>query len=468
MPLPVIAIVGRPNVGKSSLFNALAGRRISIVEPTAGVTRDRVSTIVELADRYVELVDTGGYGIEDVDNLTSHVEEQIALAVGRAQAVIFLVDIRDGIRPLDQSVAQLLRPTNLPIILVANKADASNLEPHAGEFYALGFGEPLCVSAEQGRNLETLRDKLAQLVAHTEAGAPATPVMKLAVVGKRNAGKSTFINALAGESRMIVSEVPGTTRDSVDVRFQKDGQEFLAIDTAGVRKKKRTVQNSIEFYSYQRALTSISRADVVLFFIDSTVPIGQVDKQLASSIMEAAVPVVLVVNKWDLAKDQASTEDYGEYLTKILPWLDFAPISFITASEARNVHSLLDLARELHKQATTKVSTARINRALKAVTDERAPSARRKAGLPRIYYGTQVATQPPTLMLFVNNPDAIDENYRRFLINRLRDLLPFAEVPIRLLVRHHREPRNDAEEPKKRPARKHPPRKRGGPPGPGR
>ena len=468
MALPVIAIVGRPNVGKSSLFNALARRRISIVEPTAGVTRDRVSTVGELGDRYVELVDTGGYGIEDIDDLTDHVEGQIRTAVARASLVVFVVDVRDGVRPLDVKMAQLLRRVDLPVVLVANKADAANLEPGAGEFYTLGFGEPFCVSAEQGRGLAELGERLLELLAGVEAERPVEPAMKLAVVGKRNAGKSTFINALAGEERMIVSEVPGTTRDSVDVVFEKDGLTFMAIDTAGVRKKRIAAKDSIDFYSQARALTSIRRADVVLFFIDSTVPVGQVDKRLARTITDEYVPCVLVVNKWDLAKEQAATEDYGEYLTKVLPGLRYAPICFVTAKEGRNVDSLVDLARELDKQARAQVTTGQLNRALRAITEERAPSARKKKGFPKIYYGVQVASRPPTLLLFVNNPEALDENYRRYLVGRLRELLGMSEVPIRLLVRHHRAKRGeDAEGAERSVGGRGRGWRRGGPPGPG-
>jgi GTP-binding protein len=270
--------------------------------------------------------------------------------------------------------------------------------------------------------------------------------MKLAVVGKRNVGKSTFINCLAGEERMIVSEVPGTTRDAVDVRFEKDGRCFMAIDTAGVRKKSKMARNNIEFYSYTRVLRSIRRADVVFLFLDAIAEISQTDKKLARTIADNYMPCVIVVNKWDLAKDRTDTEIYADYIDKLMPQLDYAPISFVTASDGKNVQSLLDLARQLHKQVNTTVSTAQLNKAVKAITSERAPSVRRKVGLPKIYYGTQVADNPPTLLLFVNNPDFIDENYRRFLINRLRDLLPFSEVPIRLLLRHHHETKPESHE----------------------
>ncbi len=445
MSLPVVAIVGRPNVGKSSLLNALAKRMISIVEPTAGVTRDRVSAIIELNDRYFELVDTGGYGIVDHDNLTQHVEGQIRLALEKADIVLFVVDVREGVAPLDMKVANLLRELDLDVLLVANKADSPEQDHHTGELFKLGFGEPITVSAQHGRNRQLLVEQILELLSGHDTGKPKDPVMHLAVVGKRNAGKSTFINSLAGEERVIVSEVPGTTRDAVDVRIEKDGRTFVVIDTAGVRKKKRIIGDSIEFYSYTRATKSIQRADVVMLFIDATEPVSQVDKKLARFIADQYKPCVLVINKWDLVREQVKPTDYQDYLDKTLTGLNYAPITFITAKDGRNVQRLIDLTTELFKQVNTRVSTGRINKAIEKITTERVPSARRKIGLPRIYYGTQVSTRPPTLLLFVNNPANIDDNYQRFLINRIRDILPFGEVPIRLLLRHHRSEKTTAE-----------------------
>src|SRR5262245_10052962 len=267
MPLPIVAIVGRPNVGKSSLFNCLAGRRISIVDPTAGVTRDRVSTLVQAHDRYFELVDTGGIGIEDRDNLTSDVEHQIQIAIDEAQFILFVVDIRTGIAPLDEEVSRRLRQTSKPVLLVANKCDSRELAPLAAEFFRLGRGKAVCVSAAHKLGRDELLDEIMARLPEPQAeDTPRDVAMKLAIVGRRNTGKSTFINCLAQAQRMIVSEVPGTTRDSVDVRFERDGKVFIAIDTAGVRRKK-SVASDIEFYSLARAQRSIRRADVVLLFL---------------------------------------------------------------------------------------------------------------------------------------------------------------------------------------------------------
>ena len=437
MALAVVSIIGRPNVGKSSLLNALAGSMISIVEPTAGVTRDRVSTIIEKNDRYFELIDTGGYGIVDSDQLSGHIERQIHQAIESANLVLFMVDIRDGLVPLDEAIGRLLRKGELDVIGVANKADTARMFGAAGEFSKLGFGEFLCISAKNNLNKAVLLDKIFEKIEHLESARPAQPVMKIAIVGKRNSGKSTLVNAMVGSERVIVSETPGTTRDAIDVRFEKDGKTIIAIDTAGIRKKSK-IADSIEFYSYVRATRSIRRADVVMFLIDSTVPVSQVDKKIARFIAEEYKSCIMVVNKWDLAKDSAVTSDYEEYLTKLLPGLRYAPIAFTTATEAKNVQSVLDLAAEIFKQTVLWIPTAKLNKTFETIKAERIGAAKRKAGWPKIYYVTQIAVNPITILMFVNNPDLFEENYRRFIIGRLRELLPIDEVPIRLLTRSHR------------------------------
>jgi len=437
LALPVVSIIGRPNVGKSSLLNALAGERISIVEPTAGVTRDRVSAIVEVQERYFELVDTGGYGIVDSDELGDHVEGQIRQAIEKSDLVLFIVDIRDGLVPLDKIIAQLLRKHDLNVILVANKADSAKQVADVGEFNRLGFGEAMCVSATNFVNQSILKERIVEKIDHLPHDVPGKTTMKIAIVGKRNAGKSTFINAIAGEDRVIVSEVPGTTRDAVDVRFERNGQTFVAIDTAGVRKQRK-MENDIEFYGYTRVTRSIKRADIVLFMIDATLEISQVDKKLAMLIGEEHKACIFVINKWDMAKDRADPEDYGDYLTEMLPALKFAPIALTTATEGKNIQSVLDLATEVFKQATTQVPTATLNKAIEKLSEERVGVSRNKKGFPKIYYGTQVSVGPVTILLFVNRPDLFDDNWQRFATGRLREYIGIEEVPIRLLFRARR------------------------------
>ena len=433
MALPVVAIIGRPNVGKSSLLNSLAGQMISIVDPTAGVTRDRVSAVISHQDSCFELVDTGGYGIVDSDALEEHVENQIYQAIYNADLVLFMVDVREGLVPLDTTIAGLLRKEDLKVVLVANKAESPKQADQAGEFQRLGFGQPLCISALHHVNRAVLLDRIVEEFAHLPKEKPKDTMMKLALMGKRNAGKSTLLNAIVGHERVITSEVPGTTRDAVDVRFEKDGRTFIAIDTAGLRKRK-SMKEDIEYYGYTRSLRSIKRADIILLLIDATTPVSQVDKQLAHMIAEDYKPCIIVINKWDLAKDTAATEDYADYLTQLLPGLRHAPIAFTTATEGKNVQSVLDLAAELHKLASRKISTGKLNKAVKLIAEERT-GGRRRGGIPKIYYATQVSVRPVSLLLFVNRIELFDTTYQRYLINRFSELLGLEEVPVRLLLR---------------------------------
>ncbi len=438
MALPVIAVVGRPNVGKSSLFNALARERTSIVEPTAGVTRDRVNIICEINETFFELVDTGGYGVVDRDDLGDHVEQQIRFAINQADLILFVVDGREGLNPLDRKTSDLLRTRTERVRLLANKVDEPHMESTLGEFIKLGFGQPRPISAHSFLGLRELREWIQEQLADVATEEPPNPAMKVALVGKRNAGKSTFINSLAGEERVIVSEIPGTTRDSIDVRFEKDGRLFTAIDTAGVRKKNK-LSDDIEYYAYTRAVSSIQRADVVLFMIDAAVPISQVDKSLAKLILSEMKPCVMVVNKWDLAKNQALTEDYGDYLAKIMPEIDYAPVSITTATKGQNIDSTIDLAWSVFKQSRMEISTPQLNQALQYALDGHQPSVKRKNKRPKFYYATQLSVQPPTILIFVNNPENVTQEHKHFLINRFREYLPFDETPIRLVFRARRE-----------------------------
>ena len=448
MAVPVVAIVGRPNVGKSSLFNCLAGRRIAIVEPSAGVTRDRVSALCRAGNRFFELVDTGGMGVQDVDNLTAQVERQIENAIDQAGVVLFVVDARAGLMPLDQEVARRLRYVTKPILCVANKCDTEAIDAQAAEFYKLGRGKLVCVSAQQKRGKKELLGLIGERLPADQAPDPALDVtMKLAIVGRRNTGKSTFINSLAQSERMIVSEVPGTTRDSVDVRCERDGKVFIAIDTAGVRHKG-SISSDIEFYSMARAERSVRRADVVLLFLDPRARVSKVDQQLAGYVLEQHRPAIFVVNKWDLMTPMP-TGKFGAYLRSVFPSLDYVPIAFITAQSGKNVQAVLNLAQNLHKQASARVGTGDLNRLIRQAVTQQAPPLRQNRR-PKIFYGTQVATNPPTIVLFTNGPELFDNTYQRYLLKVFRDHLPFCDVPIKLYLRRKRrqdEPPPDEAEP---------------------
>jgi GTP-binding protein len=454
MPLPVVAIVGRPNVGKSSLFNWLVGKRVSIVDPTAGVTRDRVSTIVEAGDRFFELMDTGGIGIVDSQDLSADVERQIQLAIDQADVILFVTDARSGPVALDEIVADRLRPLGKPVICVVNKCDTDALALQASDFHGLGYQPVLPVSAEQDRGKAKL---LGEIVKHLpppgEERPPAEVALKLAIVGRRNAGKSTFINALAQAERVIVSETPGTTRDSVDVRFERDGKTFVAIDTAGVRHRS-SLANSIEFYSLARAERSIRRADLALMFFDAQRSIGRIDKQLTEYILEHHKPAIFVFNKWDMLKEQVSSEEFVEYVKKMFPMLDYVPMAFVTAKDGKNVYRVLNLAQQLSKQAKQRVTTGELNRVLRHALEANPPSQKGKR-LPKIYFASQVATEPPTIVIFTNGPELFDDVYRRYLLKHFRDQLPFPEVPIKLDFRSRHGGKGDRD-PEDDPADKRP------------
>ncbi|AMV39744.1 ribosome biogenesis GTPase Der [Planctomyces sp. SH-PL62] len=462
MALPKVVIVGRPNVGKSSLFNWLAGRRIAIVDDIAGVTRDRVGTLVQLGEdddpRFFELVDTGGVGIVDRDDLSQDVERQIDTAMNEADLILFVVDIREELMPLDEEVGQRLRYLKTPVILVMNKADDPIFDDRGGEFYKLGRGKPIAVSTHQNRNKKQLLRLIEKLLPWEETQRPADAAMKIAVVGRPNTGKSTFINTLAQAERMIVSERPGTTRDSVDVHFELDGLPFMAIDTAGVKRKAK-IRDDLDFYSVHRAERSIRRADVVYLFLDPTQGISRLDKQLADYIAKEYKPCIFVINKWDLmladeeaqAEGRAGMTRFAHVVQHAFRNMSYMPMAFITAKTGKNVKSLLNLSQSLFKQANRRISTGTLNRVLREAVAAHPPSMRENRA-PRIYYATQVGEAPPTVVLFVNSPRLFDATYLRYLLNIFREKLPFRDVPIKLYMRARkqteageRRPRREAE-----------------------
>jgi GTP-binding protein len=457
MSVPQVVIVGRPNVGKSSVLNWLAGVRIAIVDDQPGVTRDRVTHLMCHNDRFFEVVDTGGMGIADMDNLTRHIEDQINLAIDSADVILFVADTREGMLPLDQDVARRLRSVQSPIILIANKADDERIDSQADEFYRLGAGKPLRISTLQNRNRAVLLNMIvsklpAAMEDEAEEGA-AEPEMKVAIVGRRNVGKSTFINTLVSAPRMIVSEVPGTTRDSVDVRFELDGKPFIAIDTPGIRKAKSR-QTNIDFYGTHRAERSIRRADVVFLFFDATQRISKVDKQLCDYIAQQYKPCVFVVNKWDQLVNTMPTGKWVRYLQDSFGTMTYAPIAFITGQTGKNMKALINHGQMLFKQARSRVSTGQLNRMLREAVRQNAPPVASNRE-PKIYYATQVGIQPPTIVLFVNEPSLISKPYQRYLLGKFRDELEFNEIPIKLYLRrrHPADVRDDIASEREPPSR---------------
>lgn len=492
MPIPRVAIVGRPNVGKSSLMNMIAGSKVSIVDPTPGVTRDRVTAVVDLQPPFrggivkpVEFVDTGGFGVyvaegqrfdeigEDLSKLTAGIEGQIEAAIGDADLVLFAIDAQAGLTPQDQEIARLLREGRLggsktkkggkgeksakaapkkrpPIRIVATKVDGPKWEAHASELAGLGFGEPLPVSSKNNYFRRDFMDAIYEMLPmpQKEDEKRATTDLQIAIVGKRNAGKSTLVNTLAGEPRMIVSEIAGTTRDAVDVRFEMDGKSIVAIDTAGLRRK-RSFQNMIEHFAFDRVQRAIDRADVLLLLIDATEKISQVDEQLAMMAVKAFKPVIVVVNKWDLVEGKPdrkgkpiTTATFTEYLRAELKGLWFAPISFVSGQEGRNVGQTIDLAFELRQQSAERVTTGKLNRLVRSIIEQRGPTDI-KGTFAKVYYVAQTGVEPPTITLVVNKPDLFTPNYMRFLMNRFREELPFSEVPIRIVIRERRQREGD-------------------------
>jgi len=453
--MPRVVIVGRPNVGKSSLFNLIAGRRISIVDPTAGVTRDRVNAVVQLPPKrpgqegpVVELYDTGGYGIEDSQNLTTSVERQIANAIGDADLILFVVDAQTGILPLDEKVARLLRTGGADmnkIMLVCNKVDGEKLEMEAADFMRLGFGEPVMVSTVTNHMkrsfLESVREAIdfEALAAAGKDDRSLDPGIQLAIVGKRNAGKSTLVNAFAGEERVIVSEIEGTTRDSVDVRFEVNEHVFTAIDTAGVKKHK-SIKGDIEYYSHHRSLRAIRRADVVLFMVDASLPISSVDKQLGNEVLKHDKPTVIVINKWDLVEDRARRlKEIEERLEISLTQVRGIPIVTLSALTGRHVDRLLPAVMQQYARWTRRLPTAQLNRFLAEAQELHPPPAVSGRRL-RIRYATQVKARPPTFALFVNKPEELPDSYLRYLANGLREAFDLTGVPLRLMTRKGRNP----------------------------
>jgi GTP-binding protein len=452
--LPVVAIVGRPNVGKSTLFNRLIGKRTAIISDVAGTTRDRVYGTSEWNGRTFTVVDTGGLELEPGTSIEERVQDQARVAIEEADLVLFVVDAHAGLAPLDYEVADRLRRAEAPVILVVNKGDNPAREADAVEFFALGFDPSITVSAQHGRNTGDLADlivdhlpppneaeaaasvqpkdlteeELAEL-AETEMGAP-----RIAIVGRPNTGKSTFVNKVFGSDRMIVSEVPGTTRDPIDTAVELDGQPMVLVDTAGIRRRGH-IDRGIERYSVLRSMKAIDSADVAVVMTDATEGYTAQDAHVVGHVLEAGKGVVLVLNKWDaIEKDEHTADQWLKRLRREAPYLAWADIVFASALTGQRVERILREALRVAEERYRRVSTGELNRLILDAVREHPPSHVRNR-LPKIYYASQVGVAPPTFVAFVNDPSLVHFSYRRYLENRIRDAYGFLGTPIRLILR---------------------------------
>lgn len=434
MRKPLVAIVGRQNVGKSTLLNRLAGRRVAIVEDMPGTTRDRVVADVTWNDAVFTLVDTGGLVFDTDTAVGKGVRAQIEAAIAEADVIIFLVDVRDGVTPTDLEAGDLVRRSGRPVVVAANKADNDRLEAATVEFHELGLGDPLAVSAHHARGTGELLDRIVELL---PPPAPAEPepepdVMKVAIVGRPNVGKSMLLNALLGRQRAIVDDVPGTTRDAIDTLLDFRGRSVLLIDTAGIRRRGK-LGTGLERYSVLRALRAIDRADVALLVLDATeVPVAQ-DMHIAGYVLQAARGIILVVNKWDLVADRNRAE-WDRYLRAQFRFMAYAPVVYTSALSGEGVNEVLPRAQEVYRERLKRVPTAEVNGVVeRAVAAHTLP---RKGGRQlKVLHVTQAEVNPPTFVFFVNDARLVHFSYRRYLENRLRQAFGFAGTPLRLVFR---------------------------------
>ncbi|MCD8359803.1 MAG: ribosome biogenesis GTPase Der [Acidaminococcaceae bacterium] len=436
MGKPIVAIVGRPNVGKSTLFNIFANSRISIVEDTPGVTRDRLYADTEWLDNEFMMVDTGGIEIMNNDKIAVSIRQQAQIAIAEADVILFVCDARAGITHEDAEVARLLRQSKKPIVLAANKADSPKQEMEIFEFYNLGIGEPIPVSAVNHLGLGDLLDAVVEKFPETSAYGEDDDEdeIKVALIGRPNVGKSSIFNTLVGEERSIVSDVAGTTRDAIDTPVVRDGQKFLFIDTAGMRRKAR-IDEPIEKYSIIRSLRAVDRSDVVLMVIDAIDGVTEQDKKIAGYAHEAGKGIVLVVNKWDLYdKDNASTLRYTENLRRELVFMQYAPVVFVSAMTKQRIHRLPEVIHYVAEQNAMRISTSVLNQVVEDVIAINPPPTEKGQRL-KILYATQVKIKPPTFVIFVNEPEIMHFSYQRYLENKLREAFGFEGTPLQMIIR---------------------------------
>ena len=435
MSKPLVAIVGRPNVGKSTLFNKLIGRRLSIVEDTPGVTRDRIYADAEWLTHSFTLIDTGGIEPASEDIIAVQMRRQAELAIETADVIVFLVDGREGMTAADEEVAAMLRRSNKPVVLAVNKLDAPKFNDAIYEFYALGLGDPIIISAGQGLGLG---DMLDEVCAHfpEETEEEGEHPLNIAVVGKPNVGKSSLVNAILGEERCIVSNIPGTTRDAVDTPFTVDGTPYVLVDTAGIRRKRSVEDETIERYSVIRSLAAVRRADVVLIVVDAEQGLSEQDVKIAGYVHEEGKPSVLVVNKWDLIeKDTNTMNKFKKDMQVDLAFMDYVPFLFISAKTGQRVNRLLSMARESYDQSVRRITTGTLNDIVNEAISMTEPPAMSGKRL-KIYYATEVSVQPPTFVIFVNDEKLVHFSYKRYMENYFRKTFGFQGTPIQIIFRN--------------------------------
>lgn len=434
MSKPIVAIVGRPNVGKSTLFNKIAGKRISIVEDTPGVTRDRIFSEAEWIGVTFLIIDTGGIEPYTEDIIMLQMKRQAEIAIETADVIIFVVDGKEGVNPTDIEVANLLRKANKPVVLACNKIDAPKYKDNIYEFYNLGIGDPIPVSAGQSLGLGDLLDEVVKGFKKECQDQYSEEIIKVAVVGKPNVGKSSIINSILGEERVIVSDVPGTTRDAIDTYFKKEKQEYVIIDTAGIRRKSK-INETVERYSVIRAFAAIERADICLLVIDAEEGITEQDSKIAGFIHEEGRGIVIIVNKWDLVKKtDKSVQVYKDELLRVLPFMSYAPVIFVSALTGQRIPKILDMVDYVSKQHSLRVQTGVLNDIINEAVLMNQPSISGGRRL-NIYYGTQVTVKPPTFVIFVNDPLLMHFSYERYLENKIRKSFGFDGTPIRIFIR---------------------------------
>ena len=436
MSKPLVAIVGRPNVGKSTFFNRIVGQRISIVEDTPGVTRDRLYADAEWCGHSFTLIDTGGLEIKSEDVMWSHIRAQAQIAVETADVIVFMLDGKTGLTHEDYEVAAYLRKSRKPILLVVNKLD--NNEQHLlYDFYELGLGEPIGISAGQAKGLGDVLDEIVKLTGKYET-EEKEEALKIAVVGKPNAGKSSLVNKLLGYDRVIVSDIAGTTRDAIDTRIKIGDKEYILIDTAGIRRK-RSVEEDLEQYSVMRSLGAVRRADVCLIVIDSSEELSEQDVKIAGYVHEQGKPSVVVMNKWDVVeKDTYTIEKYNRKLKKELKFMDYFIPTYVSAKTGKRVDNLIKLAERAYENASRRISTGLLNDVLREAILTNEPPSKNGKRL-KIYYVTEVSANPPTFVIFVNDDTLMHFSYRRYLENALRRSFDFEGTPVRLIIRNKNE-----------------------------